>query len=186
MSWELILWCLNLCSSDRQNWSYWKTLKKDDCYVNHFLIFGTFPYCIAYSCSSSVQSFSHAHLFATPWTGARQASLSITNSQSVLRLMSVTSVMPSNHPLSIFTFSIFPSIRVFLNESVLHIRWPKYWSFSFSTKLYIHCRRIPQIIFFNHFSSQWFSIHSRTVFKNLWYSQIFLSYKSSILDRIVQ
>ena len=73
---------------------------------------------------------------ATPWTAARQASLSITNSQSLLKLMSIESVMPSNHlilccPL-LLPPSIFPSIRVFSNESVLRIRWPKYWSFSFS------------------------------------------------------
>ena len=84
---------------------------------------------------SSVQSLSCVQLFATPWTAARQASLSITNSWSLLKLMSIESVMPSNHlilcrPL-LFLPSIFPSIRVFSNESVLHIRWPKYWSFSF-------------------------------------------------------
>ena len=71
-----------------------------------------------------------------PWTAAHQTSLSITNSQSLPKLMSIESVMPSNHlilchPL-LFLPSIFPSIRVFSNESVLHIRWPKYWSFSFS------------------------------------------------------
>ena len=85
---------------------------------------------------NSVQSLSHVRLFATRWTAARQASLSITNSQSLLKLMSIESVMPSNHlilcrPLLLLP-SIFPSIRVFSNESVLHIRWPKYWSFSFS------------------------------------------------------
>jgi len=85
---------------------------------------------------SSVQSFSHFQLFATPWTAARQASLSITNSQSLLKLMSIESVMPSNHlilchPL-LLPPSIFPSIRVFSNESVLHIRSPKYWSFSYN------------------------------------------------------
>ena len=85
---------------------------------------------------SSVQLFSCVRLFATPWTAACQASRSITNSQSLLKLMSFESVMPSNHlilchPLLILP-SIFPSIRVFLNESVLHIRWPKYWSLSFS------------------------------------------------------
>ena len=85
----------------------------------------------------SVQfSLSHVWLFVTPWTAARQASLSVTNSQSLLTLMSIESVMPSNHlilchPLLVLP-SIFPSIRVFSNESVLHIRWPKYWSFSFS------------------------------------------------------
>ena len=83
---------------------------------------------------SSVQSLSHVRLFATPWTAARQASLSITNSWSLLRLMSIESVMPSSHlilcrPL-LLPSSIFPSIRVFSNESALHIKWPKYWSFS--------------------------------------------------------
>ena len=85
---------------------------------------------------SSVQSLSRVQLFATPWTAAGQASLSITTSWSLLKLMSIESVMPSNylilcHPL-LLPPSIFPSIRVFSNESVLHIRWPKYWSFSFS------------------------------------------------------
>ena len=85
--------------------------------------------------SHSVKSLSHVQLFATPWTVARQASLSITNSQSLLKLMSIETVMPSNHlilccPLLCLP-SIFPSIRVFSNESVLPIRWPKYWSFSF-------------------------------------------------------
>ena len=85
---------------------------------------------------SSVQSLSRVRLFVTPWTSALQASLSITNSWNLLRLMSIESVMPSNHlilchPL-FFLPSIFPSIRVFSNEPVLHIRWPKYWSFSFS------------------------------------------------------
>ena len=74
--------------------------------------------------------------FATSWTATRQVSLSITNSQSLLKLMSIESVMPSNHlilcrPL-LFLPSIFPSFRVFSNESALHIRWPKYWSFSFN------------------------------------------------------
>ena len=85
---------------------------------------------------SSVQSLSRVQLFATPWTAALQASLSITNSQSLLKLMSIELVMPSNHlilcrPL-LLSPSIFPSIRVFSNESTLHIRWPKYWSFHFS------------------------------------------------------
>ena len=86
--------------------------------------------------SFGVWSLSSVWLFATPWTAARQASLSFTISQSLLKLMSIESVMPSNHlilcyPLRLLT-SIFPSIRVFSNESGLHIRWPKYWSFSFS------------------------------------------------------
>ena len=85
---------------------------------------------------SSVQLLSDVQLFVTPWTAGYQASLSITNSWSLLKLMSIQSVMPSNHlilchPL-LLPPSIFPNIRVFSNESVLHIRWPKYWSFSFS------------------------------------------------------
>ena len=85
---------------------------------------------------SSVQLLSRVRLFATPWTAARQASLSVTNSQSLLKLLSIESVVLSNHLiLSCPRFlppSIFPSIRVFSNESVPCIRWPKYWSFSFS------------------------------------------------------
>ena len=84
---------------------------------------------------SSVQSLSHVQLFATPWTAAHQASLSITNSWSFLKIMSIKSVMPSNHLIlchPLFLTSIFPSIRVYLNELVLPIRWPKYWSFGFS------------------------------------------------------
>ena len=85
---------------------------------------------------TSVQSLSRVRLFATPWTAARQASLSITNSWSLLKLMSIELVMPSNylilcHPL-LLPPSIFPSIRVLSSESALHMRWPKYWSFSFS------------------------------------------------------
>ena len=87
---------------------------------------------------SSVQSLSRVRLFATPWIAAQQASLSITNSRSLLTFMSITPVRPSNHliicrPLLLLP-SIFPSIRVFSSQSV-HIRWPKYWSFSFSISL---------------------------------------------------
>ena len=94
------------------------------------------PACNARVQFSSVQSLSRVWLFATPWTAARQASLSITNSQSLLKLMSIKSVMPSNHlilchPL-LLPPSIFPSIRVFSKESVLRIRCPKYWTFSFN------------------------------------------------------
>jgi len=83
-----------------------------------------------------VQSLSRVWLFVTLWTAARQASLSITNSQSLPKLRSIESVMPSNHlilchPLLLLP-SNFPSIRVFANESALHIRWPKYWSFTFN------------------------------------------------------
>ena len=88
---------------------------------------------------SSVHSGSHVQLFATPWTAARQASLSIANSQSSLKLMSIESVMPSNHlilcHLLLLLPSIFHRIWVFSNESVLHIRWSKYWSFCFGISL---------------------------------------------------
>ena len=89
-----------------------------------------------YMLVQSVHQLSRVQLFVTPWTTARQASLSITNSQSLLILMSIESVMPSNplilcRPLLLLA-SIFPSIRVFSKESALHIRWPKYWSFSFN------------------------------------------------------
>ena len=85
---------------------------------------------------SSVPSLSHVQIFVTPWIAARKASLSITNSQRLFKLMSIKLVMPSNHlilchPL-LLPPSIFPGIRVFSNESVLHIRWPNYWSFSFT------------------------------------------------------
>ena len=85
---------------------------------------------------SSFQSLSHVWLFVTPWTAAGQASLSITNSKSLLELMSIESVMPSNHLifccLLLFFLSIFPSIRVVSSESVFYIRWLNYWSFSLS------------------------------------------------------
>ena len=92
--------------------------------------------CVLIMFLSSVQPLICVRLFATPWTTARKASLSITNSRSLPKLMSIESVMPSNHfilcrPLFL-SQSIFPSIRVFSNESALHIRWPKYWSFSFN------------------------------------------------------
>ena len=102
----------------------------------HVLILHYFNYHIFNYHISSVQLLSHVQLFATPWTAARQVSLSITNSRSLLKLMSIELVMPSSllifcHPL-LFLPSMFPSIRVFSNKSVLHIKWPKYWSFSFS------------------------------------------------------
>ena len=88
------------------------------------------------SASQSFQSLCCVQLFVTPWTAARQASLSITNSWSSLKLTSVESVMPTNHLILcrpiLLPPSIFPSIRVFSNQSVFRIRWPKYWSFSFN------------------------------------------------------
>ena len=99
---------------------------------------GDFKICTFYhyKCVSSVQSFSRVRLFATPWAVACQASLSIANSRSLLKLMSIELVMPSNHlilchPLLLLP-SIIPSVRVFSNELALCIRWSKYWSFSFS------------------------------------------------------
>ena len=91
--------------------------------------------CPFYPISQSVQSLSRVQLCATPWTAAHQASLSITNSRSLPKLVSIELVMPSSHlilcrPLFLLPL-IFPSIRVFSNESALHMRWPKYWSFSF-------------------------------------------------------
>ena len=112
------------------------------CFLQMFLVplllpFLYFPSIPSFFFSSSVQSFSRVWLFATPWITARQASLSITNSQSSLELMSIELVMPSSHlilcrPLLLLP-SIPPSIKVFFNEPTLHMRWPKYWSFSFSS-----------------------------------------------------
>ena len=98
---------------------------------------------------SSVQSLSCVRLFATPWIAARQASLSIINSWSSLRLMPIESVMPSSHLILCYPLILLPpippSIRVFSNESTLHMRWPKYWSFSFR---FIPSKEIPGLIFF--------------------------------------
>ena len=107
---------------------------------------------------SSVRSLSRVRLFATPWTAAHQASLSITNSGSPPRLVSIESVMPSSHlvlshPLLLLP-PIPPSIKVFSNESTLLMRWPKYWSFSFSI---IPSKEIPELISFRWTS--WISLH---------------------------
>ena len=111
-------------------------------------------FCVSVSINfgfSSIQ-FSHSvmsNFFATPWTAACQASQSITNSQSLLKLMSIKSVMPYNHLILCYPLlllpSISPSIRVFSNESTLRMRWPKYWSFSFSI---IPSKEIPGLISF--------------------------------------
>ena len=108
---------------------------------------------------SSVQLLSHVRLFATPWTAAHQASPSITNSRSLPKPMSIKSVMPSNHlnlchPLLLLP-SIFPSIRVFSSESALHMRWPKYWSFSFSIS---PSNEYSGLIFFR---MDWISLQSK-------------------------
>ena len=103
--------------------------------VSCIVMDGNQTYCVDHFISS-VQSLSRVQFFATPWTSAHQASLSITSSHSLLKLMSIVSVMPSNHlilcPPLLLPPSIIPSIRVFSNESVLHITWPKYQNFSFS------------------------------------------------------
>ena len=106
-------------------------------YSNHVISTDTKGWQFRYILFSSVQSLGRVWLFETPWTAAHQASLSITNSRTWPKLMSIESVMPSNHlilrhPLLLLP-SIFPSIRVFSNESTLRIRWPKYWDFSFNT-----------------------------------------------------
>ena len=113
------------------------------------IFFKLFLKLIMFSQFSSVQSLSRVRLFATPWIAARQASLSITNSQSSLRLTSIESVMPSSHLMLCWLLLLLPpippSIRVFSNESTLHVRWPKYWSFSFSI---IPSKEIPGLISF--------------------------------------
>jgi len=108
---------------------------------------------------NSVQSLSHVPLFATPWTAAHQASLSITNSQSLLKLTSIESVMPSKHLILCHPLflppSIFPSNRVFSNESVLRISWPKYWSFSFNKLSYYYY--FQYFVNFNKVGLPWWS-----------------------------
>ena len=106
--------------------------------------------------NSSVQSLSCVQLFATPWTAAHQASLSITNYKTLLKLMPMELVMPSNHlilcHLLLLLPSVLASIRVFPNESVLHIRWPKYWSFSFSISPFNEYSGL------NSFRTDWFDL----------------------------
>ena len=118
----------------------WKVVNHNQIQVHSIVPHLLFvPACLVrFSSFQSLSRLTHfsLSLFATPWTAACQASLSITNSQSLLKLMSVESVMPSNHlilchPLLLLP-SIFPSIRVFSSESVLRIRWPKYWTFNFN------------------------------------------------------
>ena len=133
---------------------------------------------------SSVQSLSCDQLFVIPWAEAHQASLSITNSRSLLKLMSIESVMPSNHlilccPLLLLP-SIFPSIGRFSNESILHIRWPKYWSFSFSISLSNEHSGLTS------FRMDWFGLlavqgtpksllqHHSSKASILWYSALFM------------
>ena len=130
---------------------------------------------------SSVQLLSCVRLFATPWTAARQASLSITNSQSLLKFMSIKLVMPSSHlilchPLLLLP-SIFPSIRVFSNKSALQIRWPKYWSFSFNIS---HSSEHPGLI---SFRIDWLDLLSvQGIFKSLLQHHSSKSINSSVLS----
>ena len=129
---------------------------------------------------SSVQSLSRVQLFATPWTTARQASLSITNSQSPPKIMSIELMMSSNHlilcrPL-LHLPSIFPSIKVFSNESALHIRWPKYWSFSFSIS---PSNEHPGIISFRR--TGWISLQSKGL-SRVFSNSTFKSINSSVLS----
>ena len=126
----------------------------------------------------SLQSLSRVRLIVTPWTAACQASVSITNSQTSLKLMFIESVMPSSHLILCCTIliqpSIFPSIRVFSNESVLHIKWPKYWSFSFRISPaneysgLISCRRAEWISLLSKRLSRVFS--NTTVQKHQFFS----------------
>ena len=141
---------------------------------------------------SSVQSLSHVRLFATPWIAARQASLSITNSWSSLRLMSIESVMPSSHlilcrPLLLMLPIPF-SIRVFSNESTLRMRWPKYWSFSFSI---IPSKEYPGLISFKMDWLDLFAVQGtlKSLLQNhsskasiLWHLAFFTVQLSSIRD----
>ena len=114
---------------------------------------------------SSVQSLSHVWLFATPWIAARQASLSITNSRSSLRLTAIESVMPSSHLIlchPLLLPPIPPSIKVFSNESALHMRWPKYWSSSFSI---LPSKEIPGLI---SFRVDWLDLLAVQILPKLW------------------
>ena len=139
------------------NWSLFPVRTRlfvipNEIYYSSSLMIFSIMMCMFFSPSvqfSSVQSLSHIRLFATPWIAARQASLSINNSRSSLRLTSIESVMPSSHlvlcrPLVLLP-PIPPSIRVFSNESTLRVRWPKYWSFSFSI---IPSKEIPGLFSF--------------------------------------
>ena len=134
----MAIWSLFLSASSKPNLYIWNVfaqvlLKPSLKDSEHKLASMWIEFILSFN---SVLLPSHVQLFATPWTTGHQVSMSIINSWSFLQLMSIESVMPSNHlilcrPLLLLP-SIFPSIRVFSNESALHIRWPKYWSFSFN------------------------------------------------------
>ena len=144
LPWPLAPWSVNnnfgcLCNSWDYLWHCTCTSWSTPLVTGYFVWLSWLCYvrmCYGYIQFSSIQSLSHVQLFATPWTAACQASLSITNSWSLPKLMSIELVMPSNHlilrcPLLLLPL-IFPRIRVFSNESALRIRWPKYWSYSFN------------------------------------------------------
>ena len=124
---------INFQQAEKIQWKVWEEKRKKKV---HSLTVTPSYWRHNSSVSASAQLLSHVQLFATPRTAAHQASLSTTNSQSLFTLKSIKLVMPSNHLLLCRPLlpppSIFPSIRVFSSEAVLHIRWPKYWSFSFS------------------------------------------------------
>ena len=125
-------------------------------YLNYLILYLRAYFKTPFCVFSSVQSLSHVQLFTTPWTSAHQPSLSITNSRSLTKLMSIELLMPSNHfvlchPL-LFLPSIFSSIRVFSNDSTLCIRWPKYWRFSFNVSPF---KEHPGLI---SFMVDWFDI----------------------------
>ena len=120
---------------------------------------------LSVSMTQSIQSLSRVWLFATPWTAAHQTSLSITNSRSLLKLISIESVMPSNHLVlrrpCLLLPSVLPSFRVFSKESALRIRWPKYWSLSFSSSPSNECSRLIS------FRMDWFDLEGLSrVFSN--------------------
>ena len=124
----LPLFCFHRCLSYNDFTPYF--------FLNYLILYSRAYFKTPFCVFSSVQSLSRVQLFVTPWTAARQASLSITNSQSLFKLMSIKLVMPINHLIlrhPLLLPSVFPSIRVFSNESAVRIRWPKYWNFSFST-----------------------------------------------------
>ena len=144
LPWPLAPWSVNnnfgcLCNSWDYLWHCTCTSWSTPLVTGYFVWLSWLCYvrmCYGYIQFSSIQSLSRVQLFATPWTAACQASLSITNSWSLPKLMSIELVMPSNHlilrcPLLLLPL-IFPRIRVFSNESALRIRWPKYWSYSFN------------------------------------------------------
>ena len=134
---ENLLWGITLLSADKHHSHLSQLATKTRLQLTALSFqLGILLFCVTEGLVSSVQSLGRVWLFATPWIAARQASLSVTNSRSLLKVMSIESVMPSNHLILCFPLlplpPIPPSIRVFPNESTPRMRWPKYWSFSFN------------------------------------------------------